>query len=193
MLANLAIIPVLLIVATSLGLLLGRTWRAVVLALAIQYLAVFWLVGIEWPFGLAAVKLVVGWMAAALLSASQPEESQHAEDAAVSGLAFRGLAAGLVAALVFSVSPSLLGRFPAGLPVLQGGLLLVGGGLLQLGMTTRPMRVVIGLLSMLSGFELLYAAVETSVLVAGLQAVITLGLALVGVYLISLPVEGGQP
>lgn len=40
-----------------------------------------------------------------------------------------------------------------------------------------------GLLTTISGFELMYAAVENSVLVAGLLAVVTLGLALVGAYL----------
>jgi hypothetical protein len=71
------------------------------------------------------------------------------------------------------------------LNVLQGGLILICVGLLHLGMTTRPMRVIIGLLTVLSGFEVLYAAVETSLLVAGLQALTTLGLALVGAYLLS--------
>jgi hypothetical membrane protein len=63
-------------------------------------------------------------------------------------------------------------------------MLLVGMGLIHLGMTTRPLRVLLGLLTTLSGFELVYAAVENSVLVAGLLAVVTLGLALVGAYLL---------
>ena len=57
-------------------------------------------------------------------------------------------------------------------------------GLLLLGSTSNIFRVVIGLLTMLTGFETLYAAVEGSVLVAGLLAVVDLGLALVGAYLI---------
>ena len=44
--------------------------------------------------------------------------------------------------------------------------------------------MLIGLLTTLSGFELIYAAVENSVLVTGLLAVVTLGLALVGAYLL---------
>ena len=40
---------------------------------------------------------------------------------------------------------------------------------------------------MLSGFEILYAAVELSTLVAGLQALITLGIAMTGAYLMSAP------
>ena len=34
---------------------------------------------------------------------------------------------------------------------------MISGGMLHLGMTTRPMRVIIGLLTVLSGFEILYA------------------------------------
>jgi hypothetical protein len=46
---------------------------------------------------------------------------------------------------------------------------------------------VLGLLTVLSGFEILYAAVETATLVAGLLAAINLGLALVGAYLLAAP------
>ena len=64
-------------------------------------------------------------------------------------------------------------------------MILIGLGLLHLGMSTRPLRVVIGLLTVLSGFELVYAGLETSILIAGLQAVVTLGLALIGAYLLA--------
>ena len=43
------------------------------------------------------------------------------------------------------------------------------------------------LLTALAGFEIIYAAIETSVLVTGLLAGINLGLALVGAYLIISP------
>ena len=73
----------------------------------------------------------------------------------------------------------------------MGAMLLIGMGLLHLGVTTRPLRVLLGLLTTLSGFELLYAAVENSVLVAGLLALVTLGLALVGAYLLD-ALTGGE-
>ncbi|OQX64595.1 MAG: hypothetical protein B5M51_03245 [Anaerolinea sp. 4484_236] len=72
-----------------------------------------------------------------------------------------------------------------GLAEVAGSLLLLGMGLLHLGMTIQPLRVIIGLLTILAGFEMLYAAVETSTLVAALLAVINLGLALVGSYLLT--------
>jgi hypothetical protein len=72
----------------------------------------------------------------------------------------------------------------AGFPVTAGSLLLIGMGLLHLGITSYILRVVIGLMTVISGFEILYSAVEGSVLVAGLLALINLGLALVGAYLL---------
>jgi hypothetical protein len=45
----------------------------------------------------------------------------------------------------------------------------------------------LGLLTVLSGFEILYSAVEVSALVTGLLAGVNLGLALVGAYLLLAP------
>jgi hypothetical protein len=87
---------------------------------------------------------------------------------------------------VASFAPNLLVWLPGiTLPVAYGGLFLVGMGLLQLGVTIQPLRVIIGLLTILCGFEILYASIENSVLVAALLSVINLGLALVGAYLIT--------
>ena len=60
----------------------------------------------------------------------------------------------------------------------------MGLGLLQLGITAQPMRVIIALLTFLSGFEILYSFVEKSTLVAALLVLINIGLSLVGVYLL---------
>ncbi len=184
----LSYLAVVLLTATSLALLLSQNWRWSILALALQYIGVFWLVGLSWPLGLAIVKLVSGWMAGALLGSSQPAAGLEDENfSGTPGLVFRLMVAVMVALLVFVVAPSLTGWMATTTPVLLGGLILIGFGLLQLGMTTRPLRVVLGLLTALSGFEILYAVVEQSVMVAGLTSIITLGLALIGAYLLAAP------
>jgi hypothetical protein len=63
--------------------------------------------------------------------------------------------------------------------------------LLQLGITLHPIRVILGLLTTLTGFEILYSTIENSILVSGLLAVVTLGLALTGSYLLTLN-SGGE-
>jgi len=98
------------------------------------------------------------------------------------------LAAGIIGLAMFSLGPGVSEWFPGvGLEIVDGSLLLIGLGALQLGLSTQPVRVVLGLLSVVSGFEILYAALENSVLVAGLLAVLNLGLALMGVFLAAAP------
>lgn len=182
---RLAPVAIVVLVMTTLFLVLSQNWRWSIIALAIQYLAVFALVGQVWPLGLAAVKLVAGWMAGAVLGASQPA-AELVEDPQVSGstLVFRFLVTLLVWILALTMTPAIVALVPLPASLVTGAILLVGMGLIHLGITTRPLRVLAGLLTTLSGFELLYAAVENSVLVAGLLAVVTLGLALVGAYLL---------
>ncbi|MDR3572695.1 MAG: hypothetical protein P4L50_02435 [Anaerolineaceae bacterium] len=185
---QLDVLPVILIMGSSLAVLISQRLRFTLIFLAVQYLAVFWLVALVWPIGLAAIKLVVGLMAGALVGSLQPSDELVEEKyAGMSGGIFRSLAAGLVWLAVFSVAPELLDWVPTQPVILWGGLVLVGMGLLQLGMTTRPLRIIVGLLTVISGFEILYASLESSILVAGLLAMINLGIGLTGAYLLAGP------
>lgn len=188
------IAAVILIGITALTLLLSQDWRVSVVALAVQYAGVAVLVGMSWPVPLAVVKVVVGWMATAALGLTQIGQPFGMEERSwPGGRIFRSVAASLVMLVIWTVSPGVTVWF-SGVKNVQvvGGLILIGLGLLHLGMTARPLRVIIGLLTVLSGFEIFYAVVETSVLVAGLLAVVTLGLALVGAYLLTATVEEEQ-
>jgi hypothetical protein len=55
------------------------------------------------------------------------------------------------------------------------------------GLSGSNFRSVVGLLCLLSGFEILYAAVEASLLVAALLGVLNLGVGLAGSYLLQTP------
>jgi hypothetical protein len=182
-------LPVLFLAATSLVLLLSQNWRLCILALAMQYLAAFWLVAMVWPVGLAAVKLVAGWMAGALIGATQPEaellDDQFKDKA---GRLLRLLSAGTIFLVAYTLVPLLQVWLPGSDVILWGGILLIGMGLLQLGMTSLPLRSFFGLLTLVTGFEVLYAVVEFSVLVTGTLAFINLGLALVCAYLLASPI-----
>lgn len=183
--------PVLALMGlTSLLILIGRNWRWILVALAVQYLGVFVLVAFSWSLSLAGVKLVGGWMATLLMAATlwnSPLELAE-ESSAPSGRIFRTIAAGLVALVIFATTGSLQSWLPGIDPiVIVGSLILIEMGLLHMAMTSQPLRVTIGLLTVLSGFEIIYAAVESSVLVAGLLAGFTIGLALAGAYLLIAP------
>lgn len=188
MIQTLNYLPVFILAATSLVLLLSQNWRMCVLALAVQYLAAFWLVTLVWPVGLSAVKLVAGWMAGSLIGATQPEaellDDQFKDRA---GRLLRLLSAAIIFLVAYTLVPALQAWVPGTEAILWGGILLIGMGLLQLGMTTLTLRVFFGLLTLVTGFEILYAVVETSVLVTGFLAFINLGLALLCAYLLASP------
>lgn len=179
---------ILLLIASS-GLLLSRDWRWDIGFLAAQYVGVFWLVAQHWPFGMAAVKLVTGWMATAALGMtlnSIPIRKESVEQFWPQGRAFRLFMVGMIAVLTTSVTPRIENSVPGiGLPVIAGAILLIGIGLLHLATDSNLERVIIGLLTVMAGFEIIYAALEGSILVAALLSTINLGLGLVGAYLLS--------
>ncbi len=192
---TLAWIAVVMILVTSVGLLLVRDWRWTIILLAVQYLGIFILTLQHWPVGMASVKVVAGWMSAAILGMTRsglPSQDIDEQDLWPRGRLFRLFAAGMVV-LIVAVATRGVDTImaDAGYAVSGGSLLLIGMGLLHLGITSYILRVVIGLMTVLSGFEVLYSAVEGSILVAALLAVINLGLALVGAYL--LVAENTQP
>jgi hypothetical protein len=180
-------IALLLAAVTSTGLLLQRNWRWGIGLLATQYLCVFWLVQTHWPISMAVVKLVTGWMVCAVLGLAQlnNDPTQEIEGSWPQGRLFRLLAAGIFIAASFTLSMRGSVWLGLSLPIAWGSLLLIGMGLLQLGISTQPFRVILGLLTVMAGFEIIYAAVESSSLVAALLSAINLGLSLIGAYILN--------
>lgn len=181
---------VVLVVIASTLMMISRNWRWQIGSLGLMYLGAFVLVSNSWPADLAVVKLVTGWMAASVLGVTNL--SAGAGATRVRGWPtesiFRFLLAMLIVAAMTSFVPQVLGIVPAmSREQAWGGLILIGMGLLHLGFSARSLRVTSSLLTMLAGFEILYAVVEVSTLVAGLLALVNLGIALAGSYLMVMP------
>lgn len=182
-------ISVGLILITSTVMIISRDWRISLGALALQYVAAFWLVTRHLPFVMGSAKLITGWMVVAALGMTRlslsTTEDDKEESFLLRGRGFRAILMCIVALVTFGSTTRIEAIIPGlGLPVIAGGILLIGAGVAHLGVTSGLLRVILGLLTMLTGFEILYAAVESSILVAGLLSVISLGLGLVGSYLL---------
>jgi hypothetical protein len=181
-------VAVVIVAGTSIALLISRDWRWDLGILAGQYVGVFILVAQHWPLGMAAAKLVTGWMATAALGmtlTALPQRPEIVEQSWPQGRFFRLFVAGMMLVLTAAVTPRLQNVLGGvGAPVIAGAVLLTGIGLLQLAMSSQIARMIFGLLTVLAGFEILYAAVEGSILVAALLAGVNLGLGLVGAYLL---------
>lgn len=189
-------LAVIVVAATSTGTLLSRDWRWNLGFMATQYLGAAVLASAHWPLGMAAALLVTGWMSVAALGmtlTTLPPQPDSAETSWPQGRLFRLFMAGMIFVLAAGLTPR-IENFMAGIeaPVIAGAILLAGIGFLQLGTSSQIARIILGLLTVLTGFEVFYAAVEGSILVAGMLTVVILGLALVGGYLLNapLPEEG---
>jgi hypothetical protein len=189
-------ITVGLILMTSTVILANRDWRISLGALATQYIAAFWLVTRHLPFVMGSAKLITGWMVVAALGMtclglSSAEEDNKGEFALPRGQWFRLILIFIVALGTAGATPRIESAIPGlGFPVIAGSLLLIGAGAVHLGMTSDPLNVIIGLLTLLTGFEIMYAAIESSILVTGLLAATNLGMGIAGSYLL---VAGTSP
>jgi len=181
------LVSVLFLCGAGIAIVNSRRWMTGLLV--IQYIGVFSLVSISWPMEIAVVKLVAGWMAAAILFLTYENLPPAGEDyqpvASLPGTFFKGFTAVLIGLSFFSLVPVALRWFlGATSQQVLGGLWLLGLGLLQLGLSREGIRIIIGLLTVISGFEILYATLEASVLMTGLLAILNIGLAFVGAYLL---------
>lgn len=181
-------VMVLFILVASGAMLISKDWRIQLGSLALQYLAAFWLITRHQPFVVGSAKLVTGWMVVAALGMTRLSLSNTEEDQSTFGPENRWFSVvllGIVAFITAGATPQIEAVIPGlGLAVIAGGLLLVSTGLIHLGLTSDILRVVTSLLTLIAGFEIIYAAVENSILVAGLLALTNLGLGLVGSYLL---------
>jgi hypothetical protein len=178
------ILPVLLAGLSSLILFINKKWRWNILAMAVIYVSVFWMVLQVWSTGLAVVKLIAGWMAGAILGSAVKEDSVLIVADNKVEQRFKFVIVLIIWIFSFSITQSIKIRLPIPDMLIWGGVLLIIMGILQIGMSIRPIRIIFGLLTAFSGFEVIYAGLEQSVLVAGFLVIITLGIALVGVLFI---------
>ena len=182
------IIPSLwLLGITSTCLLVVRNWRVLPILLGIQYVGVFVLVGTTWPIEMAVVKLVVGWLSAAMLGLElgklKPAVKQGNSNS-WSWILFVLLLALFIIFGILEIAPEFAYRFlNSSYEQIIGCLLLIGMGILNLGISESTGEVILGLLTFLSGFEILFASIETSAFIAGFLALCTLGIAILGSYL----------
>jgi len=191
------IFAVIVVCMTSIFILISKDWRYCIGSLILQYVGVFLLVYKFWPLEMAIAKMLAGWMAAAILGIAMTYSLDAWSDSEKSvkyGSVFRISAVLLLALTITSlVRTTETWLTISSSPILWGSFILIAIGLLQISLSSHPFRVIIGLLTVLSGFEIIYATVETSTLVAGLLAIVNLGIALVGAYLLIAPTMESNP
>jgi hypothetical protein len=149
--------------------------------MASEYLLSYWLMLTHLPVVESTALLLAGVLAILILGISTRAFSrQPLHSSTLPGsIAFR-LAAGSIGIL------AAVGALRAEVVQLSelsdvyslGGLILMLAGFLQLGLTSNEFRIGLGLLTLLTGFSMLYLAIEPSLAVVALVALVHLGIAL---------------
>jgi len=189
--------PILVgLILTASALVIFNDWRLSMAALAVQYLLAAALVAQIVVVQVAVVKALVGLLVVGILAYTGREVNfgrvrGRAQEAAPASLfqfptnfPFRLLAVVMfvVAAWYSASQPRFaLPGLPLGVNI--ASYLLIALGLLNLGLTEEPMNAGMGLLTVLAGFEMLYAVFEQSLAVAALLAAVEFGVALSVSYL----------
>ncbi len=170
---------------TSMLILVLPRFRWVIVALGIQYLAAFWFTASVLPVGLAAVKLLIGLMIVALLASETVSiEKSWNMPSALSSKLLMAVVLVIMWIVIFLAIPIIQSWLNIPTILVWGGMVLLVGGIIQVGLSSQIARVCIGLLTFFSGFEIIYAALEQSVLVSGLLGLVNLGIGLAGLFLV---------
>ena len=178
-------IPLLLVAATAIALVVVERPGIQIGILAIQYSSVAWLTSLALPPQVAAVKLVAGLIACGILALTVAKSRPAAESASgIAGRAFRAIAGILIMAAALGIGQSNWMRVPDIRPeAIMAAAILMSMGLLQLGLFRNPLRVSIGIITLLSGFEIAYSVIEPALAILALLASVHIGLAIVVSYL----------
>lgn len=189
LLAQWAYIPALGVGITAAALILLEEWRPRIFLLAIQYFLVTWLVSLYIPISISIVKLLCGWLACAILLVSARNArwgrfSYQSTETLPNNLTFKLIAVLIIVIAALGLSRTNWMMVPdLSNTAILGATLLLGLGLLQLGLSTATLRVSLGLMTLLSGFEIPYSVVEPSLAVLALIGSVHIGFALIISYL----------
>ena len=178
-------IPLVLVAATAFVLVIVERPGVLITILAVQYASVAWLSSLALPPQVAAVKVVAGMITCGVLALTVagsrwPEEAESG----VASQAFRVIAAVLILAAAIGIGQTNWMRVPDIRPeAIMAAAILMSLGLLQLGLFRSPLRVSIGLITLMSGFEIAYSVIEPALAILALLASVHIGLAMVVSYL----------
>jgi len=158
--------------------------RIRILLLSTQYIYVAILTSLSVPLRIAIIKLSTGFIVCIILGLTYRQkkiiETDFRDRGLPTGWIFRILAVLLVSTSALGMGSVQLLKLP-GIHAISSAssILLIGLGLLQLGLTEQPLGIGIGLLTLMSGFEIFYSGLEPSLVVMGLMACIHVGIAIV--------------
>jgi len=194
---NYMLVPMIALFITGGALALFKPSLRLIIVLAVQYIAVSWLTFMNLSVTGVFAKLITGFLVCVILYLAMrqigegpfPGDRQQIS----ANISFRILALLLVSVASVSVARSnLFAQFDISLEANVGASFLIASSLLNLGLGIDHLRSGIGLLTLISGGELIYSFIEPSLAMIALLAMVHLGVVLVFSYIISVRARDGM-
>jgi hypothetical protein len=186
------IIPILILVAACVYIFITNDWRRILIAYAILYICAFAIIAQYWSFTFSLVKLITGLMSLVIMGISINRYYELPEKKTKSELIFRLIALCLIFILVAFMVYRISNYLSIALEIVLASMMLIGFGVFQLGITHESYKLFLAILVLFFGFELIFSANETSLLINGLLAVVTMLVALMGSFMIINEFEVGE-
>lgn len=178
------LIPILILIAACIFIFIINDWRRILVAYSVIYLSAFAIFAQYWSFTFSLVKLITGLMSLVILGISINRYYTIPKRKTKSELVFRLVALCLIFILVAFMVYRISNYLSISLEVVFASVLLIGFGIIQLGITHEPYKLFLAILILFFGFELIFSANETSLLVNGMLAAVSMLVALMGSYII---------
>jgi len=178
------VLPLLLIFIGCLIILTVSKPKLVLISMGMIYICVF-IISVQFNSTWSTlIRLVTGLATLLMIFISLSGKKVTFPRYPRSGLLFRLLGFllfSLIAVLVSIKAANFL-NFP--IDVILAGLLVTFCGILELGISGFPLKVILGILVLYCGFSTIYCSLETSLLVNGLLSAINIALGVVGSYFV---------
>ncbi len=163
-------------------LILSSSRKSIIYAFSTILILVFSINLQFWTFGFAVTKLITGIMAMLLLLITPAEETLPAGGVGI-GRIFRALSLGMGILLIFSTLASTTQFLSLTIDQTLPSLTILWCGFLLIAFSKDPFRIILGLFTLLTGFEIIYGSVERSLLINALLTAVYLLIAVIGSYL----------
>jgi len=186
------VIPILFITAASVIIILLDDWQKILIGYAVIYLSAFSIFVQFWSFSFSLVKLITGLMSLVILGLSIVRYPGQSNVKTKAERIFRLI----TLLLIFTVLGFMVYRISVylsiPLEIVMASLFIIGLGFIQLGITHELYKLFLAILILFFGFELIFASNETSLLINGLLATVTLLVSFMGGFLIINEQEGEE-
>jgi hypothetical protein len=182
-------ISTILLVITSFGVLVDLEWKINSALMALQYFATFFLLMVFWPINMSGSFLIAGWVSV-LIIVMTDQNIKRTDRPEINTFSleklFRLFTGGLVLLIIVTSYSNISNWFPSATPpLLISSLNLIFIGFLMIGMSQKIDRVIFGLLTIMTGFEIAFTQVDNSVLMVALLCLILMSISLVGSFLMN--------